>query len=281
MSRIAGIFKSLVSLVVVFLFAALLHSQDFSFGAVADIQYADKGDRFSRDFRDSLGKLDKAVSYFNTQDLAFVVQLGDMVDGQSDKDKNLEDYRKVLDIFNAIKAPKYHVAGNHCMTLGTSTLLQSFGTERLYYDFTVPQAPGWRFIVLDGNDGGTWRMGEGQLSWLSGKLKETVSNKERVICFCHFPLLNEIALTHRLHEPEDVLKVIDESHVDVIAWISGHHHKGGYALRNGVHHVSVKGMVEAKDNSYAVFKFHDGELVETGFGDEPSRTLKLQDAIPH
>lgn len=257
------------------------YAQGFSFGVVTDIQYADKSNGKVRSFKQSADKLTDAVDELNKARVSFVVQLGDIVDGQSDKAKNVADYKKIRSIYDGVSAPKYHTVGNHCTTLGRDTLASLLAADRFYYDFTSPAAPGWRFIVLDGNDGGDqgklpwtrWSMSEGQIQWLCETLEKAKANSEKVVCFCHFPLLESIGGDHRLLNPEPVLKAIDDSGATVVAWVSGHYHPGGYAFRNGVHHVSVKGMVEAKRNAYAVFDVRKDGIVERGFGDEPSRTL--------
>ena len=60
----------------------------FSFGVVADVQYADQPDSGKRHYKSSLGRLEKCVSDLNRRDLSFVVQLGDFID------KGKENYTK-------------------------------------------------------------------------------------------------------------------------------------------------------------------------------------------
>jgi len=65
------------------------HKPCFSFGAIADVQYADieNGTNFEktaiRRFRQSPVILDKAVQAWNEEQIAFIVQLGDLIDGKS------------------------------------------------------------------------------------------------------------------------------------------------------------------------------------------------------
>ncbi|CAI5460397.1 unnamed protein product [Closterium sp. Yama58-4] len=75
----------------------------FSFGVVADIQYADKDTRTSSDgrqqrYREAPGKLAAAVAAFNEAQppLSAVVTLGDIVDGRDTEEATLEDFRVVL-----------------------------------------------------------------------------------------------------------------------------------------------------------------------------------------
>ena len=61
-----------------------------------------------------------------------------------------------------------------------------------------------------------------------------------------------------------------------MAWFAGHYHKGGYTLENGIHHVTVPGMVEAPadKNAYGVVDVYPDRLELRGVGTVPSRTLK-------
>ena len=70
-----------------------------------------------------------------------------------------------------------------------------------------------------------------------------------------------------------VLKILEECGC-VVAWICGHEHGGGYVLRNGIHHLTMHGMIETKDKpAAAIFRLFPDHLSITGFGREPSREL--------
>lgn len=254
--------------------------QPFLFGVIADVQYADKDDlirdRGNRYFRASLAKLEECVAELNKMEPEFVIQLGDIIDGYSnDEEQSKKDMDQVMSIFNKLTMPDYHVIGNHCLHAGEETLLQKMNLERFYYDFTSPSLEEWRFVVLDGNDAGYGIISEEQYLWFQSVLQKASGNEEKVIVFCHYALLKESAKSHRMAEPEPLLKAMDETGV-VAAWFAGHDHAGGYALREGVHHVTIKGMVEAVNNAYALIELHPEMIKINGFGDEPSRKLILQ-----
>mgnify|MGYP001177300952 CR=1 FL=1 len=78
----------------------------FRFGAVADCQYC-KETSAVRKYNLSPQKLTACVEYYNKLDLAFVVHLGDFID------RDFESFAKVTPIYNRLKAPHYHVLGNH------------------------------------------------------------------------------------------------------------------------------------------------------------------------
>lgn len=247
-----------------------------AFGVVSDIQYGDKEGSVSRDYRGSLGRLERCVETLNAQPLDFVIQLGDAVDGYpTNAVASGKDLDAVLAVYNRLRAPKYHVVGNHCLNVGTNALAQRLGLASPHYAFTVPGAAGWRFVVLDGNDAGYGVMGEAQLAWLRSTLDQAQQAGERVICFCHYPLLKTAAEHHRMAKPEAVLALLD-AHPCVAAWIAGHEHSGGYARQRHVHHLTMRGLVEAPGSTaFARFELASDRILETGYGNEPSREMFL------
>jgi len=247
----------------------------FSFAVIADIQWADRDSSGNRHFRESLGKLTECVNELNRKDLAFTIQLGDLINGQASKEQTLSDLDRAVKEYNRLAMPKYHVIGNHCLAAGKEALHEKLKLPCFYYDFTVPAAKGWRFIVLDGNDAGYGVLGREQLKWLESSLVQARQAREKVIIFSHFAVL-EAAAKHRMQNPEPMLKLITESGC-VAAFFAGHDHAGGYAYKDGIRHVTIKGMVEQPpETAYAVVEVTPSMLRVTGFGREPSRELKLE-----
>ena len=247
-------------------------------GILADVQYGDKPTRGARDYRTSIDRLADCVRTLNASNVDFVMHLGDIIDGNATPARTQTDLDAVLAVFKTLRAPVYHVVGNHCLTAGREKLLQRIGLKRAYYDFAHPKARGWRFVVLDGNDAGYGVLGTKQLAWLADTLKRTGSAGEKVIVANHFALLKGAAKHHRMRTPNAILKVLDASPC-VAAYITGHDHAGGFAVRRGVHHVTFKGMVEApKHNAFAIMGIHADRLRITSYGKEPSGRLVLPPA---
>ncbi|MBN2210862.1 MAG: metallophosphoesterase [Sedimentisphaerales bacterium] len=251
-------------------------NRPFVFGVMADIQYADKDEGNNRYYRTSLENLQKCVNDLNERQPAFVIQLGDIIDGyKEDTEASVKDLDSILEVFNRFEMPKYHVLGNHCVLAGRENVKNKLGVNDFFYDFTFSSAPGWRFIVLDGNDAGYGVISDEQLQWLRSTLDRTQKDNEKVICFCHYALLKEAAEKYRLANPQPVLDILDD-HNGVVAWFAGHDHAGGYAVRNNVHHLTFKGMVESADrNAYALVELHPQNINIIGIGDECSRTLAI------
>ena len=248
--------------------------QPFAFGLIADIQYADKP--ISGGVYYTLGKLEECVADLNTKDLAFTIQLGDIIDGRYDQDgrndlaKTREDLDTVLSVYNTLNSRKYHVVGNHCVGAGKQALLEKLEMQTSWYDFSYSC---WRFIVLDGTDAGYGAIGSEQLNWLKNKLALAQTNNHKVIIFNHFPLLNA-AGAHDVN-PEPVLEILRGFDCVKVVF-AGHHHGGGYAFRNSIHHITIQAMINGpKQNAYAVVEVFPGRLHIHGVGRVPTRILNI------
>ena len=92
----------------------------FRFGAIADVQYADIPDGKSfkgvpRYYRNTLNILQRAVQEWTEKGVDFVIHYGDIVDGFNPKDQSSAALTRVLDIFDQLGRPHYHMLGNHCL----------------------------------------------------------------------------------------------------------------------------------------------------------------------
>jgi len=275
------------------------------FGVMADVQYADRDTVGSRHFRQSLEMLEQCVADLNGRDLAFTIQLGDLID------RGEENLDRALSVFQRLKMPRHHVLGNHDFALPRPALLAKLGLPRGYYDFSHGN---WRFVILDGTDislSGGWPqdspnhqqatarfeelrsqgkanaerwnggIGQAQQDWLKETLRGADERGERVIVFCHMPALAEASDESLVLWNDEQIVGILESHRCVAAYLSGHDHAGGYARKEGIHHVSLQGMVEApSENAYGIVELYADRIEVRGVGRVPSRSLPLAAARP-
>ncbi|MFC1585536.1 metallophosphoesterase [Fibrobacterota bacterium] len=271
----------------------------FSFGVFTDAQHCDCEPKGTRHYRSSLGKLREIVRDYNRRELAFAVQLGDLID------RDMASFDTTVSILRGLKAPLYHVLGNHDYEVKDeekARVLKDRGLRRGYYEF---KRDNWRFLVLDGNDlsyhaqpgssgpdretqelfehiersgeaqARKWNGGLGreQLTWLEAKLKEADGAGERVILFCHYPVYPPGR--YNLWNAEEVVKII-EDHGCVSGYLCGHNHEGNYAVKNGVHYLTLKAVLETeRENAFSLVDVYDGHLNILGFGREPSRILRI------
>jgi hypothetical protein len=206
--------------------------------------------------------------------------------------------------------PKHHVLGNHDFNVVADKkdwVPVKLVMPARYYDFTVKN---WRFIVLDGNDLSQISRAEGseeyqqalalrtaleerkapnahdwngaigtrQKEWLNGKLAAASESGEKVIIFCHYPVFP--ANAHNLWNDQEIIKMI-ESYNCVVAYVNGHNHAGHYAVKNGVHYVTLNGMVDTPDqNAYGWVDVHNHCLKLHGQGRLPDRVMSIDPKAP-
>ncbi|KXG88031.1 metallophosphoesterase [Agrobacterium bohemicum] len=273
----------------------------FSFGIVADPQYADVAPRpdMGRYYAQSPQKLDEAIAAFNSQDLAFVVTLGDIID------HGWENFDIILNCYDKLRHRSVMLPGNHDFSVAP----QHLGTvhERLsmpspWYDFTVGHV---RFVVLDGSDVSLFAPPQGdprrelaaqrldvlkqagainaqnwngsfspeQVAWLSDTLDAAEKAGETVIIFCHYPLYPDNA--HNMWDAPQTLELLSTRRC-VKAWFCGHNHVGNYGQVSSTHFMNFKGMVDTLDeNTFAIADIFEDRIEIRGFGREDSRTLLL------
>lgn len=267
-------------------------------GLIADVQYADQDDMESpehwRSYRHSLNKLRACIDDFNGEILDFIVNLGDTIDG------GYENLAAPMVAFKKSKCLVYHALGNHDLMLDPqhiSKVYAALGFESTpYYSFV---RAGFRFVVLDINDisahkpetaqraqhmmnrverrgkpyGKPWNgaMDDKQYAWLERELADAAHSNQKVIVFAHHPIL-----PIDWHVPYDVERlqgVVDVS-PHIVAYINGHNHQGDYVERNGVHYLTVAGMVDFKDQTaYAVANVYEDRIEIIGVGRQASLTM--------
>jgi manganese-dependent ADP-ribose/CDP-alcohol diphosphatase len=278
-------------------FAKSEEKPKFEFGIVPDIQYCDCNDNGTRFYRNSLDKLMEASQTLNQQDVDFTVQTGDLID------RNISSFSTILSYFNEIEGPKYHLLGNHDFPVTTDQVVDILNMPNQYYDFKYKN---WRFISLDTNDlslyanpadsekyqqaqemynslkenneinAQTWNGGvsEEQLTWLRGVLDKAAQANEKVIVFSHMPVYP--ANEHNVWNDEAVIAEL-EAAGNVVAFFNGHNHAGNYGVKNGIHYLNLKGMVDTADtNAYSIVRVYKDRLEVDGFGRETDRILTIQ-----
>ena len=267
------------------------------FGAIADPQYAPAAPRGSRFYANSLWKLSVAIEELNKEELDFVITLGDIID------RHVDAYNHILPLYQKVETDNWFVLGNHEYSVGkdyVQTVPMYLGMKDRYYSFVEN---GVRFITTDGNDlstyatpkdtprgeeaeamfnslveadainAKTWNGGisNEQFDWLREELEAAKAADELVIVFNHFPAAPDDM--HNLWNYKDMQALLGE-YDNVMAYFNGHNHAGNYGEVDGVHYVTVEGMLETADTSaYAVIEVYDDRVVMNGFGRASDREL--------
>ncbi len=267
-------------------------------GLIADPQYQDiptVGERF---YNESLWKLEEAIDTLNHHNIHFIQNLGDIIN------KEWRSYDSIIPVYDKINTgiENYHLLGNHDFSIDSikmGDVLNTLNMPDFYYSYVKNN---WRFIVLDATDYAyfsnyihnydikkidalyaktegkknhyDWNggVGEKQQAWLKEELKSAELLNQKVIVFSHMPVKPMRAAS--LWNGDDIVQII-ESSPNVVAFISGHHHDGGYAFENGIHYVTISGMVNTKISSFAILEIYTDSLVLNGFGNQRNIVLPL------
>lgn len=219
-------------------------------------------------------------------------------------------------IWQQIEAPRYHVLGNHEWYVPDRAddgekpgrVFRKFGfKDKGYYDFAEQ---GFRFVILDGNDRYMYAYPKGspayidakayydalprhlperrnwngaisqqQLSWLRATLADAQEKQQRVVVCCHYPI-HEPAEPHTLLNHAELRAVLD-AFPNVVLWLNGHNHQGGYALANEHqpnqrHHLNLKGMQNGDGAHYRLQFFEDSIDVYRAESAQPERRLTIR-----
>lgn len=198
-----------------------------------------------------------------------MVTLGDLVD------RDLASFDAVLPIYDALRHPHAVVIGNHDAQVLSEHLAAcspAVGLPKSYYQFAQP---GYRFIVIDGNDlslycnegngdeqqraaellsqltaqqqpqAQSWNgaIGSEQLAWLEQVLQQAQQRQETVLVFGHYPLAPENK--HNLWNCQQLVTLLCQ--YQTRAYFAGHDHDGNYARIGNTDFITLKGMVDGAD----------------------------------
>ena len=285
---------------------------EFVIGLVADVQYAHAPSSGTRHYRQSLSKLEECVHKLNGKAVAFTIQLGDFIDRDwASFDRVLAIYNRLqMPHYHVLGNHDFQVEKED-----KRRVFKKLGLEQGYYDFThrswrvvvldgndvgfVANTKDARRYTEEGaaidparyREAAAWveslkrqnlpnahpyngAIGRVQLAWLNWTLAKATQAGERVIVCCHFPVVpTPFALN--LWNDLEVIQTL-ETHDCVAAYLCGHHHEGNYAFRNGIHYLTLPGMVETADtNAYGLLEVYPDRLQLNGYGRVPSRIMRL------
>jgi hypothetical protein len=271
----------------------------FSFGLMADCQYADIDPAGVRFYRESPRKLGEAVAELNKRDLAFTFHLGDFID------RDFKSFDDLAPIVAGLKSPLRHALGNHDFDVPDDLKAKvpgKLGLEKGYYSF---RRDGFRFVVIDTTDFSVYRHGKDdprtatahaelkrleaaktpaaqtwnsrpsdeQIAWIELELLAATAANESVLLFGHHPVIPNDGHS-AWNSP--ALERLFRAHPCAKLYINGHDHAGGYATAKGFHYLTLDGMLNTKDeNAFASADLYPDRLEVTGFGRQESYALRF------
>jgi hypothetical protein len=285
--------------------AAQLGPDSLRFAVIADPQYADKVNNgaetstTSRCYRGSPLKMDSAIAFFNRVSPAFLLILGDYVDGYATSSADSIATMRDLDTMNArtgkFQGDIYLVLGNHEQTSLNKANIHSKSVSKIkqnYYSFDVGPI---HFVVLDGNykadgtdysrsNGWVWTdtwIHEAQRNWLIADL-QAAGQKPTIV-----------SIHQNLHNADDysvenspAIRTILETTGNVTHVFQGHRHEGSYTRVNGIHYMTFQAMLNCptpatgaptgstgNGNNYSLVTIRDTSVIVDGQVRSPDRVM--------
>lgn len=121
-------------------------------------------------------------------------------------------------------------------------------------------------------------LGNEQLEWVAEEVEDSYQAGQKVIVLCHVPVCpgscRDICLIWNYQE----LLTILHKHGNVVAYMAGHDHDGGYALdESGCHHITFRSPLEAQppQGCHALIDVHSNVIAVHGYGTQESYVLPM------
>ncbi|KAK2515455.1 Adprm [Columba guinea] len=271
----------------------------FAFGVIADIQYADAEDGYDfsgyrrRYYRQSLQLLRDAVEAWAAErpPLAFVLQLGDSIDGLNARGGRAgAALEQVLAALGRLPVPVHHTWGNHEFYNFSRACLAHTGLNSRPAGAAAPAddcqayhfspAARFRVVVLDaydvsvlGREPHSPRFQQA-LQLLREKNPNESLNSPAGLKEPQFVEFNGGFSQAQLDWFNEVLKFSDENQEKVV--VMGHLHDGGYCLdSHGVHHLTLEGVIETppESNAFGTVYVYEDKMILKGRGRVSDRVM--------
>ncbi|XP_075435727.1 manganese-dependent ADP-ribose/CDP-alcohol diphosphatase isoform X3 [Ascaphus truei] len=279
----------------------------FTFGVIADVQFADRADGLSgwltmRYYRQSRVHLRSAIKEWNGESTlpTFILQLGDIIDGANRKLRTSnESLQVVLKEMEDMKAPFHHIWGNHeFYNFDRDYLTKSklntkwMEDERLdgakpfcagntdpleYYAYHFSPFSNFRIVVVDAYDlsvigrESSSHKGQESAQFLDSRFQNKSGDSRG-----HVPVHPEAKRSNCLAWNYKEMLDLIQSHSCVVCYIAGHDHSGGYCRdAHGIHHVTMEGVIESPPgtNAFATVYMYKDRMVLNGRGRVKTRVL--------
>jgi predicted MPP superfamily phosphohydrolase len=229
--------------------------EEYKIGFITDVHGRKSTKKDGQVNKDS----DKVLTYFmgymnNNFNPDFVIDGGDLIEGTDrEGQKSIDDFKGLVGYFRILKAPSYHVNGNHEMRgLSKNEWLKLTSYEKSFYYFDYRNL---RTIILDGNenekafpeiknyDKNYYYLSEEQFKWLEKILSESENFKK--IVFIHYPPF-ETPGTKKIN-PDQSLRLREIfSKNKILAVFSGHTERPDFKEINDVRYFVIPGIWKSK-----------------------------------
>lgn len=252
------------------------------FGLVSDSHYADREEAGIRFYRESAEKMEACVKVMNTEEVDFMIHLGDFKDQDAEPEETrtlqyLKDFEAIYAKFNG---PRYHVLGNHDMDSLSKAQFQSIventgiDQNKTHYSFDKGD---YHFVVLDAcfnpdgspydHDNFKWydaNVPQEQLDWLEADLGKT---EKSTVIFVHQMLEDIEKGKHHIKNFAAVRSILEASN-KVLAVFQGHKHEERHKRISEIEYYTIYGMVDysgLENNSFAIVTLEEESITIDGY----------------
>lgn len=250
------------------------------FAVITDIHYGfDAGNKLGSKAPEIMRAFEKAVGKYQP---AFILDMGDRVSTRSAESDRLH-MQNLMQHFNRMAAPTYHVAGNHdvhLLTRAENEIITGKSAESHSFDQDDHHIVVWNPHIT--------RIGTGllasaaDLEWLQNDLRR---NDKPTIVFSHAPLYQEsnpqapepghkVSIRFHHSESEKIRAILEETK-NVRLCMNGHLHRNHHEEINGIHYIAQQSLVQTHQKKYRV-PVRAWSWVEAG---DDKITVKLQGKV--
>ena len=200
----------------------------------------------------SLEKIERALAHFAAEGCELIVCLGDLIDREDEHAREIENLRRVGELFDACPIDIIAMRGNHDGF--------SFREEEFYAVLGERYRP--RALCAEGKhlffadacyfaDGRPYQPGDSDWTNTFFPHIETLKTLLRdtrgvVYVFMHQNIDPAIREDHRLHNDAEVRRLLEESG-RVVTVFQGHYHRGADNLWGGIRYLTLPAMCECED----------------------------------
>lgn len=233
-----------------------------SFGAVTDLHYDHEGLNGYTYSTESNIFLRNIISQFNSRNLDFFISMGDMIDGNTTKDKELINLFNIETELLKFSGSIYSVVGNH--DTEKISLSEYCSNSRIISEYNYSFIRNGYFFVIFYSTYKT--MSQTRIGWL---VEELAKNDLPTIVIGHYPLdcdgTGVIDLTNA-----PAVRQILENDGNVIAAFGGHYHENAYSKINGVRYYTLPSSSSSEVGAVVTI-FNDGTIYIDGIGETKDR----------
>ena len=203
----------------------------------------------------SLKKIEDALKIFSEQKCDLVISLGDLIDKENNREKEIQNLKKVSRVFSGYDLDIRVIMGNHdAFTFSENEFYSILGLQHKpqnIYSDTV------NLIFIDAcwfKNGVHYNPGDSDWTdtfYPGTQELETILSgiKGDSYIFMHQNIDPGIRIDHRLSNDAEIREILENSH-KVKTVFQGHYHPGFVSELNGINYITYPAMCE---NDNAVF----------------------------